>query len=170
MACSSREESQRAPGKTRSARDPQDLFPPSVTDSPEYPNLLGPIPPCHSLISTKSFLGSLLALPLRLYIIIILAFPLPIFFFFSSIDLNLFLIRTPPIASMVILSLDSALFFFSQTGSTRLPNHLLLCYSVLSSIDSCLLYWHRLTSIHHAASDTAPIDFTFQFESQETTL
>ena len=59
---------------------------------------------------------------------------------------------------------STALVFFSQAGSTHLPNHLLLCFSVLSSIDSCRLHWHCLTSIHHAASDTAPIDFTFHFK------
>ena len=70
--------------------------------------------------------------------------------------LNLVLFRTLSAASVSILSLSS------QSGTTHLPNHSPLC--PLQHQFMPLLHWLCPTSIHHAASDTVPIDLTFQFE------
>ena len=48
-------------------------------------------------------------------------------------------------------------FLLSQRGTTHPPNHSHLC--PLQQRITPLLHWPCLTSIHHAASDTAPIDF-----------
>ena len=73
--------------------------------------------------------------------------------------LNLFLFRTLPIGSMPILSLISTSFLLSQRGTTHPPNHSHLC--PLQHRFMPLLHWPCLTSIHHAALDTAPSTYPF---------
>ena len=140
---------------------------------PEHPHLLGLRPELFiSFLTTSNqvFLG----LPLGLApstSIYVHSFPHPILFFFP---LHM---TKPPQPQHVyhqnttnclyaqllsILSLNSALVFLPQRGTTRPPNHLHLCS--LQPRFMLLLHWPCLTSIHHAASDTVPIDFTFQFE------
>ena len=92
------------------------------------------------------------------------------FYFLSTwpnhLNLFLFRFRTPPIVTMHILSLNSTLFIYSLRFIQKTWNICVLCiYVLLYGVSMYLcIFSECLTTIFHAASDTAPIDLAFQSE------